>query len=124
MTTGTASGRFQVLASALAWAHLEPIIDHVPLWSMRGPPRSGTRPRVPAGEIGVLVETSETLVGEAETSIDGSPSSLKTLHRAEQVHLVTLLAAASGTRRGELGALQFSDLDGRILTIEPAVSGE
>jgi integrase len=34
------------------------------------------------------------------------------------------LAADSGARRGELVALKFSDLDGRILTIERGVSGE
>ncbi len=34
------------------------------------------------------------------------------------------LAADSGARRGELAALRFSDLDGRILTIERGLSGE
>jgi integrase len=34
------------------------------------------------------------------------------------------LAADSGARRGELAALRFSDLDGRVLTIERGVSGE
>jgi integrase len=34
------------------------------------------------------------------------------------------LAADSGARRGELAALKFNDLDGRVLTIERGVSGE
>ena len=34
------------------------------------------------------------------------------------------LAADSGARRGELAALRFGDLDGRVLTIERGVSGE
>jgi integrase len=34
------------------------------------------------------------------------------------------LAADSGARRGELAGLKFTDLDGRVLTIERGVSGE
>ncbi len=46
-TVAVISGRFRVLASALSWAYLERIIDHNPLWGMRGPPRPGTRMHVP-----------------------------------------------------------------------------
>ena len=50
--------------------------------------------------------------------------SQKSLHKAEQVRLLVRLAADSGARRGELAALRFGDLDGRVLTIERGVSGE
>lgn len=46
------------------------------------------------------------------------------MHRAEQVLLLCRLAADTGARRGELAALQLGDLDGRVLTIERAASGE
>ena len=46
------------------------------------------------------------------------------VHRAEQVLLLTRLAADSGARRGELAALRLQDLDGRVLTIERAASAE
>ena len=46
------------------------------------------------------------------------------MHRAEQVLLLTRLAADSGARRGELAALQLTDLDGDVLTIARAASSE
>lgn len=118
------SGRFRVLRSALGWAHMEEIIERNPLADMRGPPRPGTRMHVPVADVVVLLETTEHLVEKAEALLDGSVSSLKRLHKAEQVRLVTRLAADSGARRGELAALQWRDLDGRVLTIERGVSGE
>lgn len=60
----------------------------------------------------------------AEADLDESVISLKVLHQAEQVRLLVRLAADSGARRGELAALKFSDLDGRVLTIERGVSAE
>jgi integrase len=79
---------------------------------------------VPVGDVGALIDTAERQVEKAEAGLDGSVSSLKALHKAEQVRLVTRLAADSGARRGELVALKFGDLDGRVLTIERGVSGE
>jgi integrase len=63
-------------------------------------------------------------VGKAEAAFDGTVGSRKALHKAEQVRLLTRLAADSGARRGALAALKFTDLDGRVLTIERGVSGE
>ncbi|HEY5879519.1 MAG TPA: tyrosine-type recombinase/integrase [Nakamurella sp.] len=45
-------------------------------------------------------------------------------HRAEQLQLLTRLAADSGARRAELAALRFDDLDGSVLTITRATSNE
>jgi integrase len=64
------------------------------------------------------------LVEKAEAAFDGSVGSRKSLHKAEQVRLLTRLAADSGARRGELAALKFGDLDGRVLHIERGVSSE
>ena len=118
------SGRFRVLRSSVGWAQSESIIDRNPIRDMRGPPRPGTRMHVPVGDIAKLIEASEKLVEKAETAVDGSKGSLQALHKAEQVQLLVRLAADSGARRGELAALRFGDLDGRVLTIERGVSGE
>jgi len=123
-TVSMVSGRFRVLRSALGWALAESIIDRNPLRDMRGPPRPGTRMHVPERDVLALLHMSEVLVEKAEAAHDGSVRSLKALHKAEQVRLLMRLAADSGARRGELAALKFSDLDGRVLTIERGVSGE
>jgi integrase len=118
------SGRFRVLRSAVGWAQSELIIDRNPLRDMRGPPRPGTRMYVPEQDVLSLLRMSEVLVEKAEAAFDGSVSSQKALHKAEQVRLLTRLAADSGARRGEMAALKFTDLDGRVLSIERGVSGE
>jgi integrase len=118
------SGRFRVLRSAVGWAQAESIIDRNPLRDMRGPPRPGTRMHVPEQDVLALLRLSEVLVGKAEAGLDALVSSLKALHKAEQVRLLVRLAADSGARRGELAALKFNDLNGRVLTIERGVSGE
>jgi integrase len=79
---------------------------------------------VPEQDVLALLRLSEVLVGKAEAGLDALVSSLKALHKAEQVRLLVRLAADSGARRGELAALKFNDLDGRVLTIERGVSGE
>jgi integrase len=118
------SGRFRVLRSAVGWAQSESIIDGNPLRDMRGPPRPGTRMHVPVADVSALIEISERWVEKAEAALDGSIGSLHEFHKAEQVLLLVRLAAESGARRGELAALRFGDLDGRVLTIERGVSGE
>ncbi|MGH9079161.1 MAG: tyrosine-type recombinase/integrase, partial [Acidimicrobiales bacterium] len=118
------SGRFRVLRSAVGWAHVERIVDVNPLSGMRGPTRPGTRLHLTADEVIRLLQRSETRVTEAMTDFDDSPLARARLHKAEQVRLLVRLAADSGARRGELVALRFADLDGRILTIERGVSGE
>ena len=53
------------------------------------------------------------------------PSSLRwrrLLFSAEQALLLVRVAADSGARRGELAVLRYSDLDGRVLTIQRGVS--
>ena len=118
------SGRFRILRSALGWAAVEGIIDRNPLRDMRGPPRPGTRMHVPAGQVAALLETADRLVEKAVAASDGSVRTWRALHKAEQVRLLAWLAADSGARRGELVALRWGDLDGRVLTIERGVSGE
>lgn len=101
-------------------------VDHRPQSDQghAGPPRPGTRMHVPVGDVATLIEASQTLVEKAEAALDGSMGSLKALHKAEQVRLLVRLAADSGARRGELAALKFGDLHGRVLTIERGVSGD
>jgi integrase len=118
------SGRFRVLRSALGWGQCESIIERNPIGDMRGPPRPGTRMHVPVPDVATLIETSEKGTEKAAAALDGTASSLRALHKAEQVRLLVRLAADSGARRGELVALCFGDLDGRVLTIERAASAE
>jgi integrase len=79
---------------------------------------------VPALDVAALIETSERITEKAMGALDGRLSSLHALHKAEQMELLVRLAADSGARRGELVALCFGDLDGRVLTIERAASAE
>jgi integrase len=123
-TVSVVSGRFRILRSALGWAVGESLLVSNPLTGMRGPPRPGTRMHVPIDDLRALLETSERLLEKAQASVDGLPRTSRELHRAEQVRLLVRLAADSGARRGELAALTFVDLDGRVLTIERGVSAE
>ena len=68
----------------------------------------------------ILDHTQLQVTAAARETGAGQPR----LHRAEQVLLLTRLAADSGARRGELAALQLGDLDGDILTIARAASNE
>ena len=112
------SGRFRVLRSAIGWAHVERVIDVNPLAGMRGPPRPGTRLHLRTEQVVHLLETADALVLAAAANDPGR------LHKAEQIRLLVRLAADSGARRGELVALRFDDLDGRVLTIERGVSAD
>ena len=118
------SGRFRVLHSAVGWAHVERIVDVNPLTGMRGPTRPGTRLHLRAEEVMRLLGSSETGVAKAVGDLDDSRKGRARLHKAEQLRLLVRLAADSGARRGELVALRFGDLEGRVLTIERGVSGE
>lgn len=53
---------------------------------------------------------------------DGGLRSRQRVAAAEQSLLAARLAADSGARRGELGALQLGDLDGQVLTIARGAS--
>ena len=112
------SGRFRVLRSAIGWAHVERVIDVNPLSGMRGPQRPGTRLHLSTDEVLRLLEAADALVASAE------PRDAKRRHKAEQIRLLVRLAADSGARRGELVALRFDDLDGRVLSIERGVSAD
>ena len=112
------SGRFRVLRSAIGWAHVERVIDVNPLSGMRGPQRPGTRLHLSTEEVLRLLEAADALVASAE------PRDAERRHKAEQIRLLVRLAADSGARRGELVALRFDDLDGRVLAIERGVSAD
>jgi integrase len=99
-------------------------VERNPLRDVRGPERPRTRVHVPVEELAELLATAERLVEKTEAALEESMSTLRALHKAEQVRLLVRLAADSGARRGELAALQFGDLDGRVLSIERGVSGE
>lgn len=115
------SGRFRVLRSAVGWAHIERIVDVNPLAGMRGPTRPGTRLHLTADEVVRLLHASEVRAAKAAADLEDSGQAQARLHKAEQLRLLVRLAADSGARRGELVALQFGDLDGRVLTIERGV---
>jgi integrase len=112
------SGRFRVLRSAVGCAHVERVIDVNPLSGMRGPQRPGTRLHLSTDEVLRLLEAADALVVSAESR------EAKYRHKAEQIRLLVRLAADSGARRGELVALRFDDLDGRVLSIERGVSAD
>ena len=112
------SGRFRVLRSAIGWAHVERVIDVNPLSGMRGPQRPGTRLHLSTEELLRLLTAADALVAAA------SPEDAQRRHKAEQIRLLVRLAADSGARRGELVALRFDDLDGRVLAIERGVSAD
>ena len=65
-----------------------------------------------------LLGTADATVGAARLLDE------ERLHKAEQIRLLARLAADSGARRGELVALRFDDLEGRVLTIERGVSAD
>ena len=112
------AGRFRVLRSAVGWAYDERIIDHHPIRNMRGPGRIEPRRPLSEGDLRALLWTAEANLLAAVANDDGRLRSDERRRLAEQDLLVVRLAADSGARRGELAALQFADLDGRVLRIE------
>jgi len=119
-TSSTVAVRFRVLRSAIGWAYDERIIDHHPIRSMRGPRRPEPRRPMTDDEIRALLAFAEQRVLEAVAN-DRHPHGR---HLAEQDLLMVRLAADSGARRGELVALRFDDLDGRVLHIRRAASAD
>lgn len=91
---------------------------------MPGPPQPGVRMHVPAEQVVALLEHAERAVHGHLTANDGSYRGRVDLHRAEQVLLLTRLAADSGAQRGELAGLQLGDLDGAVLTIARGASND
>lgn len=115
-------GRFRVMRSAIGWAYDERIIDVHPLRHMRGPGRPDPRRPLPDSLVGALLSVAEADVLEAVANDDGKPRALRHRHAAEQDLLLVRLAADTGARRGELGALRFDDLKGGVLHVRRAVS--
>lgn len=117
-------GRFRVLRSALSWAWDERLLAEHPLRGMRGPTRPPPRRPLPDEAVQALLDTAESRVLEAHAnhSTGAGCGSAGRVHRAEQDLLLVRLAADTGARRGELAALRRDDLEGRVLTIERAVS--
>lgn len=116
-------GRFRVLRSAIGWAYDERIIDLHPIRAMRGPPRPEPRKPLTDDEVHAVLCAVETRLLAAVANDDGTPGSLRHRQGAEQDMLLVRLAADSGARRGELAALRFEDLAGRVLQIQRSVSG-
>lgn len=143
------AARFRVLRACLTWAYNERLLDTHPLRLMRGPHRSPPRQALADDEVRALLLAAELRVIEAHANIphrlasEGSSSpgasanrdaarvnaaaaessaAWRRLRVAEQCLLLVRLAADSGARRGELVALRFDDLTGRVLHIQRAVS--
>ena len=85
---------------------------------MRGPGRPEPRRPLTSTELTRLLATAEHRMVEAVAN----DASGRRRHLAEQDLLLVRLAADSGARRGELVALRFEDLDGRVLHIRRAAS--
>jgi integrase len=116
------SGRFRVLRAAIGWAYDERIIADHPIRAMRGPSRPQPRKPLSDDELTGLLRTAEQRLLETLANDTGTARTRHRRHMAEQDLLLVRLAADSGARRGELAALQFSDLDGRVLHIDRAMS--
>ena len=117
----TVWARIRVLRSALGWACVQQIIDVFPLSGMASTPHVGVRMHVPADGVRALLDHASGAVKKARAAYAADDWRV---HKAEQLLLLTRLAADSGARRGELAALQIDDLDGSVLTISRGASHE
>jgi len=125
LSVPTVSGRWLVLRSAVSWAAAEGLFRSNPLTGMRGPPRPQPRRHHMLSEVRQILALTEAVAANASVALiahPGSQACLKAMFSAERDHLLVRLAADSGARRGELAALRLSDLHGRVLTIERALS--
>ena len=123
-TTAVIGGRFRVLRAAVGWAYDQRIIDTHPIRAMRGPGRVEPRRPLADDEVRALLWAAESALMAAVAADDGRARRRRARQAAEQDLLIVRLAADSGARRGELAALRFGDLDGRVLHIERSVSAE
>lgn len=117
------SARFRVLHSAITWAMLNKLIVSDPLEEMRSPSRPHPRLHLRPGQVHELVVTADEAVDKARARLAERPHVRRwvlELFLAEQNALLVRLAADSGARRGELTALQTTDLQGRVLSISRA----
>ncbi|HZM68434.1 MAG TPA: tyrosine-type recombinase/integrase, partial [Nakamurella sp.] len=119
-----------MLRSMCGWAYAARILDRHPLDGMRGPPHDKVRLHVPVEQARYLLSFAAQQVFAAQEVADacGGPAgdrrARSALHHAQQLLLLTRLAADSGARRGELATLQLGDLDGDVLTIARSTSNE
>ena len=123
-TASVVGGRFRALRSAVGWAYDERIIDHHPIRNMRGPGRVEPRRPLTDSDLRAVLWTAEANVLAAVANDDGRHRSNERRRLVEQDLLLVRLAADSGARRGELAALRFADLDGRVLRIERSLWAE
>jgi integrase len=122
-TPSVIGGRFRVLRSAVGWAYDERVLERHPLRHMRGPGRVEPRRPITDDDLTALLQVAECRVLEAVANAGTTRASIIRKHRVEQDLLLTQIAADSGARRGEIAALQFEDLRGRVLTIARSLSG-
>jgi len=121
-TPSVVAGRFRALRSAIGWAYDERIIDYHPIRNMRGPGRLEPRRPLTEEQLRAVLSTAETNVPAAIANDTGTLRARQLRQYAEQDLLLVRLAADGGARRGELAALRFDDLDGRVLHVARAVS--
>jgi integrase len=117
------SARFRILHSAISWAIRTKLITHDPLKDMRSPSRPHPRLHLRPGQVHQLIVTADEAVDKARARLAERPHARQRvldLFLAEQNALLARLAADSGARRGELTALQTTDLQGRVLSISRA----
>ncbi len=113
----------RTLKAALGWAFDQRLIASPPLQGMHGPSPGPPRRDVPLEVVRQLLSAAEHDLAHAAAA-PASAHQQRRLHTAEQVQLLLRLAADTGARRGELDALQTSDLHGRVLHIDRGVSAE
>jgi integrase len=113
----------RTLRAAVGWAYAQRLIACQPLDGMRGLPQCEPRRDVPVEIVAALLRAADGEVAAAQPAAPGRHGA-RALHQAEQVRLLMRLAADSGARRGELGALQLTDLTGRRLRIDRGISAE
>jgi len=105
-------------------AYDERVIEDHPIRSMRGPGRVEPRRPLTDGQVRALLSTAETNILAAVADSGSSWRGRQRRQGVEQDLLLVRLASESGARRGELSALRFDDLQGRVLRIERSVSAE
>ncbi len=113
----------RTLRAVLGWAYAQRLIACQPLDGMRGLPQPEPRRDVPIPVVVALLEAAALEVEQARQQPPSTATSRR-VHETEQVRLLLRLAADTGARRGELGALRLPDLAGRRLLIERGVSAE
>ncbi|MBW3647478.1 MAG: hypothetical protein KY440_06860, partial [Actinobacteria bacterium] len=106
--TTTSALPARTLKAAFGWAFEQRLLACQPLQGMRGP----GQPAPAASDVQQL------------TSAPPFRGQDRRLHAAEQVRLLLRLAADTGARRRELGALHLDDLHDRVLHLDRGVSAE